>query len=183
MIGPLTFLDAGLLTLAFISGLLAMYRGLSREVLSILSWVAGAAFGVWLYNSQPGLGIDIGKQTGLPSQVAQIAVAAIAGLIVLIVVELITSRMSDAVLDSQVGMIDRILGFLFGAVRGFLIVVIFYAGLLFFVPDLDKRYEWVGNSVSLPHVRSTAATLSGFVNDNILPHLGAPKDEKKAPEG
>ena len=33
-------------------------------------------------------------------------------LIVLIVVHLITSRISDAILDSRVGMIDRILGFL-----------------------------------------------------------------------
>jgi membrane protein required for colicin V production len=181
MIGPLTFLDAGLLTLAFISGLLAMYRGLSREVLSILSWVAGAAAGVMLYNGQPALGADIGRQTGLPPQVAQIAIAAIAGLIVLIIVELITSRISDAVLDSQVGMIDRVLGFIFGALRGFLIVVIFYAGLLFFVPDLDTRYEWVGKSISLPQVRGTATSLSGFVNENVLPRLGGAKEAK--PEG
>jgi membrane protein required for colicin V production len=181
MIGPLTFLDAGLVALAFISGLLAMYRGLSREVLSILSWVAGAGVGIWLYNSQPALGADIGRQTGLPPQIAQIAVAAIAGLIVLIVVELITSRISDAVLDSQVGMIDRVLGFLFGALRGFLIVVIAYAGLLFFMPDLDTKYDWVGKSVSLPQVRGAAQSLSGFVNDTVLPRLNAPKEVK--PEG
>ncbi len=180
MIGPLTFLDAGLLALAFISGLLAMYRGLSREVLSILSWVAGALFGVWIYNGWPALGADVGRQTGLPPQVAQIAIAAVAGLIALIIVELITSRISDAVLDSQVGMIDRVLGFLFGVLRGFLIVVVFYAGLLFFVPDLDTRYEWVGKSISLPQVRGTATSLSGFVTDNVLPRL-APKETK--PEG
>ena len=110
-----------------------------------------------------------------------LAYSAVAGLIVLIIVELITSRISDAVLDSQVGMIDRVLGFVFGALRGFLIVVIFYAGLLFFVPDLDTRYEWVGKSISLPQVRSTATTLSGFVNENVLPRLGAPKE--KLPEG
>ena len=181
MIGPLTFLDAGLLTLAFISGLLAMYRGLSREVLSILSWVAAAGAGVYLYTSQPALGADVGRQTGLPPQVAQIAIAAVAGLIVLIIVELITSRVSDAVLDSQVGMIDRVLGFVFGALRGFLIVVIAYAGVLFFEPELDTKYEWVGKSISLPQVRSAATSLNGFVADNVLPRLNQQKEAK--PEG
>ena len=57
--------------------------------------------------------------------------------------------------------------------------MIFYAGLLFFVPDLDTRYEWVGKSISLPQVRGTATSLSGFVNENVLPRL-APKDK---PEG
>ena len=36
---------------------------------------------------------------------------------------LITARISDAILDSRVGMIDRILGFVFGVLRGFLLIV------------------------------------------------------------
>ena len=42
MIGPLTYLDAALIAVALISGLLAMYRGLTREVLSIVSWAVAA---------------------------------------------------------------------------------------------------------------------------------------------
>ena len=45
--------------------------------------------------------------------------ALVVALIVLIIVHLITARISDAILDSQVGMIDRILGFIFGVLRGF----------------------------------------------------------------
>jgi len=180
MIGPLTYLDAGLLTLAFISGLLAMYRGLSREVLSILSWVAAALVGAWIFTSQTGLGADIGQQTGLPAQVAQGAIAGLAGLITLIIVELITSRLSDAVLDSQIGLIDRVLGFLFGVVRGFLIVVVLYAGFSLFVPGLDTKFDWVGKSVSLPYVNSAAESVRGFITDNVLPALDTAKDK---PEG
>ena len=44
----------------------------------------------------------------------------------MIVVHLITARISDTVLDSRVGAIDRILGFLFGVARGFVLVVIPY---------------------------------------------------------
>ena len=42
MIGPFSYLDVALLAVAFLSGLLAMYRGLTREVLSILSWAVAA---------------------------------------------------------------------------------------------------------------------------------------------
>ena len=42
MIGPLTYLDAALIAVAFISGLLAMYRGFAREMLSIVSWLVAA---------------------------------------------------------------------------------------------------------------------------------------------
>src|SRR5262249_23768026 len=41
-IGPFTILDIALLAIIFISGMVAMYRGLTREVLSILSWVIAA---------------------------------------------------------------------------------------------------------------------------------------------
>ena len=43
MIGGFSYLDAALVAIVVISGLVAMYRGLTREVLSILSWVAAAA--------------------------------------------------------------------------------------------------------------------------------------------
>ncbi len=52
MIGPLTYLDAALIAVAFISGLLAMYRGFAREMLSIVSWLvaAGAVLYFVLYH-------------------------------------------------------------------------------------------------------------------------------------
>ncbi len=46
------------------------------------------------------------------------AIGGVIFLIVLIIVHLITSRISDTVLDSRVGAIDRILGLAFGVVRG-----------------------------------------------------------------
>ena len=42
----------------------------------------------------------------------------------LIVVSVITVRISDMILDSRIGALDRTLGFLFGLARGLLIVVV-----------------------------------------------------------
>lgn len=163
MIGPLTYLDAALLAVCFISGLLAMYRGFAREVLSILSWLAAAAAGVWIFFTKKSLSADVAAQTGLPEQIALAVVALVIALIVLIVVHLITARISDAILDSRVGMIDRILGFLFGVVRGFILIVIPYMFYESFVTDEKTHFPWVREASSLPYIKSAGGTIRNIL--------------------
>jgi membrane protein required for colicin V production len=64
-----------------------------------------------------------------------------------LVISIITVRISDMILDSRVGALDRTLGFLFGLGRGFLIVVIAYTFFDWFVPA--KKPDWIQNSKSL----------------------------------
>ncbi len=57
----------------------------------------------------------------------RIAIAASAGgifLIALIIISFITSRIADFIIDSRIGALDRTLGFLFGAARGILLLVV-----------------------------------------------------------
>jgi membrane protein required for colicin V production len=167
MIGPLTYLDAALLAVCFISGLLAMYRGLTRELLSILSWVVAALATLYVVLNYKKIAEDMAQQMGTQVAIAQIAIGAVIFLIVLIVVHLITSRISDAILDSSIGMIDRMLGFLFGVVRGFLLVVIpymFYAG---FFPDESTHFPWVRDSQSLPYIKSTGTAIRSALETHL----------------
>ncbi|MGE3708784.1 MAG: CvpA family protein [Hyphomicrobiaceae bacterium] len=139
MVGSLSYLDIALLALCFISGILAMYRGLSREVLSILSWIVAAGATAWFIVSQKQVAEDVARQIGGgPLIVVQLGIGAIIFVIVLLIVHLFTSRISDAILDSRVGLIDRIGGFAFGVVRGFIIVLIVFMGYDHFVPQQDQ---------------------------------------------
>jgi membrane protein required for colicin V production len=174
MIGPLTYLDAALLAVCFISGLLAMYRGFAREVLSILSWLAAAAAGVWIFFTKKSLSADVAAQTGLPEQIALAVVALVIALIVLIVVHLITARISDAILDSRVGMIDRILGFAFGVVRGFILIVIPYMFYESFVTDEKTHFPWVREASSLPYIKSAGTTIRNILVQYAPSTLTAP---------
>ena len=124
MIGGFSYLDVALLAILVLSGIVAMYRGLTREVLSILSWVAAAGACVFFVLKYKEEARGIADQFHAPVLVAQVAIGGIIFLIVLIIVHLITARISDTVLDSRVGAIDRILGLLFGLARGFVLVVI-----------------------------------------------------------
>jgi len=177
MIGPLSYLDAALLAICFISGLLAMYRGLTREMLSILSWVVAAAATLYFVLNYKPLAAEMAQQMGTQVAIAQIAIGAIIFLIVLIVVHLITSRISDSVLDSQVGMIDRILGFMFGVARGFILIVIPYMLYEAFIVDPKKpesEWVWVKNSQSLPLIKSAGNSIRGVLMRYMPSSLTSP---------
>src|SRR6202048_644909 len=131
---PITILDLVLLGVMLISGLLALVRGFMREILSIAAWGAPALATLYAY------------QKLLPTAKAYfnndtIATAVtVAGVFIgtLIVVSIITTRVSDMILDSRIGALDRTLGFLFGLARGLLIVVVAYQFFIWLVPDKQQ---------------------------------------------
>ena len=180
MIGPLTYLDAALIAVAFISGLLAMYRGFAREMLSIVSWLvaAGAVLYFVLYHKP--FAEEMAQQMGTQVAVAQIVVGALIFVIVLIVVHLITARLSDAILDSRIGMIDRILGFIFGVFRGFILIVIPFMFYEAFFPEPEQQYPWVRDSASLPYIKATGNALRSILETNLPSSLTAPPGDQQS---
>ena len=178
MLGPITYLDAALIAVCFISGLLAMYRGFAREMLSIVSWVVAAAAVLYFVLYYKPFAQEIAQQMGTQVAIAQIVVGAVIFLIVLIVVHLITARISDAVLDSRVGMIDRILGFIFGVVRGFILIVIPYMFYEAFFPNNEQHFPWVRQAVSLPYIKGTGDTLRYMLESHLPSSLTAPPGEQ-----
>lgn len=162
MIGPLSYVDAALLTICFISGILAMYRGLSREVLSIVSWIVAGAAGAYVFLYQKKLAEDVSQQLGLGQPlIALIGLVAVVFLVTLIVVHLLTSRISDSILDSRVGVIDRVLGLAFGVARGLIIVVVVFMGYLHFFPDRTQQPPWIAKSKSYDILLATGQALKG----------------------
>jgi membrane protein required for colicin V production len=185
MIAGISYLDAALVAVVAISGLVAMYRGFTREVLSILSWVAAAIAAFYVIFYQQGFAEELAKQLANPPQqvhliIARIIIGSVIFLVVLIIVHLITSHISDTVLDSRIGAIDRILGLGFGVVRGFILVVIPYMFAVSFVcKDGATRAiaqgcqpgelpTWVEEARSKNMIKSTGSTLFGVL-DRFVP--------------
>jgi membrane protein required for colicin V production len=183
MFGGFSYLDAALIAIVAISGIVAMYRGLTREVLSILSWVAAAAACVYFVFKYRAEAQQIAEQFHAPLLVAQVAIGGIIFLVVLIVVHLITARISDTVLDSRVGAIDRILGFMFGVARGFVLVVIPYMfGVSLICKDgaptaivrgckPGELPIWVEKAQSLPIISQSGSTLYSIFTRYAIPGL------------
>jgi membrane protein required for colicin V production len=140
---PVTVLDVIVIVVVLISAVLAMVRGFVREVLSVASWVAAAAAAYYFYKSLlPLVAPYFDNET-----VAIIVSAAVIFFVALIVASYITMKISDFVIDSRIGAVDRAFGFIFGAVRGVLLLVI---ALLFFNWLVPAPPAWVADARTKP---------------------------------
>mgnify|MGYP000899921462 CR=1 FL=1 len=158
---PVSYLDLVVLGVVFVSAVLAMMRGFTREVLAIASWVA-AAIVAYLFHKP--LLPYVQQYISHPMISLAIAIGAVF-IVTLIVVSLITVRISDFILDSRIGALDRTLGFVFGAARGALICVIGFVFFTWLVPA-DKQPEWVKSSKARPYLESSGNSLRAMLPDD-----------------
>ena len=180
---PITLLDGILLGFTLVSAMLAMVRGLSREILSIASWIAAAAAAFFFYPFVlPYVQPYIDNK-----QVAMVAAAGVVFVVALIIVTLITMKIADWIIDSRVGALDRTLGFLYGAARGILVVAV---GLLVFNWLVGANPPaWVTQAKSAPWLENIGARLQALLPDDpensILKRLspgGAEAPAEPAPD-
>ena len=173
---PITLLDLILLAVMLISALLAMVRGFMREVLSIASWAAAALLTLYSYPKLKPVVLQYFSNDIVASAVT------IGGVFLgtLLVVSVITIKISDTVLDSRVGALDRTLGFMFGLARGLVIVVVAFIFFDWLVPARSQP-EWVKGAKSLVVLKKTGDTLMSMLPEDpestILKRLKRNKPE------
>ena len=148
-----TWFDLVVGGLMLISGLLALMRGFTREITSLVAW-GGAALAGWIALNTPELIAQ--AQIYIKQDIAaKIAVGAGAFLIVLIILSLISIRFTDWLLDSSPGAFDRSLGFLYGLLRGLAVVVIAYLFYIYFFPE-NRRLDAIRTAKTLPAIEQVS---------------------------
>jgi membrane protein required for colicin V production len=177
---PIEPLDILLLVVMLVSALLAMVRGFMREIFSIISWAAAAVVTLYFYKRL----VPIAKQYIYNDLIATGAVVGILFLGTLLVVSMITIKISDAILDSRVGALDRTLGFLFGLARGLIVVVAAYMFFAWLAPE-KSHPAWIRNAKSLVVIKGTGDWLKGMLPEDIDQYLKRFKsrgNEEQPPE-
>lgn len=162
-----SYLDLGLIAVVLVSAFLSMLRGLTREVLAIASWAAAAAAAYYFYPFLlPYVSAHIQKES-----IAMAVAASAVFFVTLIIVSLVTIKLSDAILDSKIGALDRSLGFLFGAGRGYLLCTIAFVFFAWLVPE--KSYpQWVENSKTKAWLMQTGESLQAMLPENLDEIIG-----------
>jgi membrane protein required for colicin V production len=172
---PVTILDMIVVGIVLVSGLLAALRGFTREVLAIGSWAAAAVAAYFLHQQLVPYAL---QYVSTNINIARPVAAGGVFLVTLLVAYFLTSKISDLILDSRIGALDRTLGFLFGAARGLLLAVV---GFLFFnwlVAD-KQQPPWVKDAKLKPLLESTGASLMSLLPDDpekALRQLRTPRD-------
>ena len=132
-----TLVDIAFFTILVISSLVGVWRGLVREVLALVGWVAAAwisyHYATWLAHEW---------LTGVPGgEMTQLALSfAILFILTMIVCALIGRFLAKIMQQAGLSPMDRLLGFAFGLLRGLLIVVILSS--LIVLTSLSQTTEW-----------------------------------------
>ena len=114
-----TGFDLFALALLFISGVTALMRGFVREALTVAAFVAAALAALWALPVFSGLAAEF-TGSGLAANLAAFIVVF---LLVYLAVSFITSSLQKNVKSGEdVSVIDRSLGFVFGLVRGLVLL-------------------------------------------------------------
>jgi len=166
--------DIGVLALLLVSAVLAYFRGLVHEVLSIGGWI-GAAFAT-IYGF-PYLRPHARTLTDIEI-LADFGAGVVIFVVSLVLFSLVARSISKRVKDSALNAVDRSLGFLFGIVRGALVVVVAYIGLGLVYPA-DEQPDWITQARSMELVAPGAAWLTAMIPDDLT---GGGKDKDGSDE-
>ena len=173
--------DLIVISVVTLSSIFAFYRGFVREALAIAGWV-GAAFITFQF-------FPFGQKYVRPmvetAWLADIIAAATIFIFTLVVVWLCIHVVVSRVRQSPLSSLDRSLGFLFGAIRGVLLVVLVYiiASRAAWREE-DSTPLWVADAYTYDMVDNTAGILLRFIPEGVLnlPVLGFREVQNQAEE-
>ena len=173
-----TVVDAGVAVIALLSGALAYGRGFTREMFALAGWAGAAVAAFYLAPMLEPLIREapvIGSYLAASCVISIIAAFTIVVAVALLILSMFTPLVSGLVLDSMLAPIDRMLGFLFGLLRGLVLIAV--AFLIY--TNLSGVEAWppLDNAASRTIFEESAAILEQSLPDSIPDWFGARIDD------
>ncbi len=160
----MTSFDYAVLTIVGLSVIFSVMRGMAREVIAILGWVA-AFYVARTYTNQllPMMPADIPTES-----LRVLAAFLLLFLATLLLASLLGIAISAIFKKIGLGWLNRLLGALFGTVRGLLIVcvLVFLAGLT----EIPKDARWRNAMFSAP-IEALVVSMLPWIPENIAKYV------------
>lgn len=134
-------------------------RGFVQEVLALSAWVIALA-AIHYFHSP--LTEHLLPFTGDRMGASAVLAFALLMLIPYAIIKMLANRMGELSRDSLIGPIDRVIGFGFGALKGFLITVLAFSLLVLgydTVWGIDGRPNWITQARSYPFINAASESL------------------------
>ncbi|MDP7604247.1 MAG: CvpA family protein [Alphaproteobacteria bacterium] len=147
---PINVVDLAVAVVLLLSAGLAFVRGFVKEVLGVAGWI-GAAFATLylLPLVEPLAKQYIPMSAPVPSIAAMVALF----LLALVLFSFLAHALARRVRDSTLNALDRSLGFLFGLLRGAVVVCIAYLLVEMFLPQTEHP-PWLREARVMPIART-----------------------------
>ena len=162
-IAALNIIDFTALIILVFSGILATLRGMTREIMGLAGWpISILAARICAPYLAPFLE-DLIQIKGLTDILAW-GIPFVAAVILWFV---FSSLVSPGLSKAGLGSLDRWLGFLFGGLRGYLIVLVVYAGAVVVAEGETNLPDIVTDAEITPALRGSAHLFSGVLPGNM----------------
>jgi membrane protein required for colicin V production len=166
--------DLVVIAIILLSGLIALWRGLIREVLSLAGWIGAGLVTLWGF----ALIRPYARSLIENALLADLAAGVLLFIVSLVVFSVISAAISNLVRNSSLNAVDRTLGFVFGLARGLVAVALAYIALALWVwAKPADRPEWVTKARTLPLIETTADILRSFAPPEFRGKAQAVEDE------
>ncbi len=169
-------MDLSVLGVLLVSGVFAFIRGFVREIFSLGSWIGASLVSVFMYPvARPWV------HEHIKSELAADAATAV-GLfcVTLIILIPIGSLLSSLVRGEALTAIDRSLGFLFGLVRGFLVMCLLYLCVNWMWSDVDQQPEWMAQAKTRPILAYGADVFKGLIPEEQRDKMAREVEKSRA---
>ncbi len=161
---PFNITDLVIIIILLISALLAFARGFVHEVLSIAGWVGAIFATIYGYPLIKPFARDMIAW----KLVADIATGAAIFIVSLIILSFLTRAIASLVRTSTLNSLDRALGFLFGILRGVVLVCLIYIGINQFLWSPKEQPNWLRSARTITLVEYGAALLKALVPQDAM---------------
>ncbi|MEW6353321.1 MAG: CvpA family protein [Pseudomonadota bacterium] len=160
----MTWVDYTIIGIIALSGLIGLLRGLVREALSLIAWVAA----IWVGLSFAPMSADALIDYIPTPSVRLMAAFAVLFVTTLILAALVNYLIAKLVDKTGLSGTDHLLGVLFGVARGVAVVAILV--LLAGATPLPKD-PWWRESMLIGDFQNLAVWLRGFLPSDLAQHL------------
>ena len=165
-------LDVVILSIVGISALIALSRGLIKEVLSIVGWIISGFAVVWLlpfFTKITNQYISSGLISGLISAVFIL-------ILFMVIWIIITDNMVGKIRTSKLNGLDRVLGLFFGIMRAFLLIILINILVSWIMPS-DNQPEFMQKSKYFQIAGEFAKPIENLIPQETLDVIKKRTDE------
>ena len=156
-------IDIFILIIILTSCIVATFRGFIKETFSIISWI----FSLFVaYNLFEKFKLELVEYISQKIVVEVIAFS-FPFLATLLISHLISKWLSPKFNFSEILFLDKVFGFLFGALRGALIVVLFYLGFLYLIGKERELPDLVLEAYTYKYLKYTTDALSDYFVEQV----------------
>lgn len=163
--------DTFIVIAVFISVLIGLFRGATREILSVLSWFGAVFLTIILFPHTK----SIARANISHGLIADFVTVCVLFVIFLTILSLFNYMCSNFVNKSALSGVDKFLGAIFGVLRGVIIVSVVDIMLCQWFVSAENPPSWISESKLRPHIMKVANFLilimPNSLQDTLVSHM------------